>query len=234
MTDSLLCQASDITSVPETELIDLARLGDEPAIRQLIRRHNQRLFRAARSVVRDDAEAEDVVQASYVKAFTRLDGFRGDASFITWLTRIVLNEALERLRRQRPSVPLDGLETGADTAEITAVPALSPSSDPELEVSRNQVRALLEQAIDALPETFRSVFVLRDVQGLNIAETAEQLGIRTETVKTRLHRARGLMRQSLESEFDGAFATLFPFKGPRCLALADRVIDRMRNDQPQP
>lgn len=232
MSLNLQHQPPDPMFAPETALLALARLKDEAAVRELIRRHNQRLFRAARAVVRSDAEAEDVVQASYVKAFTHLDSFRGEARFATWLTRIAINEAMERLRRQRANVTLDRLDAGLDTAKVIAFPALPQPADPEIEVSRTEVRLLLERAIDDLPDPFRSVFVLRDIEGLDIEETAEQLGIRPETVKTRLHRARRHLRATLETQFGSAFATLFPFDGQRCVAMADRVIDQLRRHQP--
>lgn len=233
MSASVQLQASRIAEAEEIDLVALARHQDEGAVRELIRRHNQRLFRTARSVVHSDSEAEDVVQASYVKAFTHLDGFRGEARFATWLTRITLNEALERLRRKRVNVPLDHLDTGAVTAKVIAFPTLPQPADPEMEVSRTEVRVLLERAIDALPDTYRTVFVLRDIEGLDIAETAEQLGIRTETVKTRLFRARRQLRETLESQFGTAFATLFPFDGQRCVAMADRVVAALNLREPR-
>lgn len=158
--------------------------------RTLIQRHNQRLFRAARSILRSDSEAEAVVQASFVIAFTQLDGFRGDAAFSSWVTRIALNEALGRLRTQRPSVGIEHTErqqtqTGG---EIILLPTGSVAY-PETEMSRSQIRTLLERAVDELPPFFRAIVVLHDVRGLDVEETAQHLDLKPETVRTRLHRA---------------------------------------------
>lgn len=205
----------------ETELIAAARNRDEAAIRALIKANNQRLFRVARAVLRDDAEAEDVVQATYVKAFTRLGSFRGDSAFSTWLTRIALNEALSRKRRQRPMMDITTME---DTAEVIAFPGASP----EAETGRRELRDMLSTSIDKLPEPFRLVFVLREIEELDVAETAAFLGIKPETVKTRLFRARRLIREALSERIVPALADVFPFDGVRCTNLADRVIAELR------
>jgi RNA polymerase sigma-70 factor (ECF subfamily) len=205
----------------EPELLAGARAGDETAIRVLIKANNQRLFRVARAVLRDDAEAEDVVQATYVKAFTKLNSFRGGSAFSTWLTRIALNEAFGRKRRQRPTLDITTME---DTAEVIAFPGASP----EAEAGRHQLRGLLAAAIDKLPEPFRLVFVLREIEELDIAETAAFLGIKPETVKTRLFRARRLIRDTLSERIAPALADVFPFDGLRCTNLADRVIAALR------
>ncbi|HEY0854001.1 MAG TPA: sigma-70 family RNA polymerase sigma factor, partial [Devosia sp.] len=152
----------------DDKLVDLARLGGENAIRTLIKRNNRRLFRVARSVLRNDAEAEDIVQATYVKAFTRLDTFRGESRFSTWLTRIALNEALSRKRRRRPGVEiteLDELDQQGGVAFANAPFSLVPPS-ADSEVMRMEMREALEAITDELPEGFRMVFVLRDVEGL--------------------------------------------------------------------
>ena len=181
-------------------LIERARHGDERAIRSLIARHNQRLFRVARAVVRNDAEAEDIVQETYVRAFTRLDSFRGEARLSTWLTRIALNEALGRLRKQRPHASLDVLDTLSPGDRPLAVAAgfSNTIETPEAETVRNQTRGMLEDVVDRLPDPLRIVLVLRDIEGLSTEETAEQLSIRAETVKTRLHRARKQLERILE------------------------------------
>lgn len=225
-----------LAAADDDHLVGLARQRDEAAVRLLIKRHNQRLFRTARSVVRDDAEAEDVVQAAYVKAFTHLDGFRGDAQFSTWLTRIALNEAIARLRRRRPTTDIDALDRGdvRMSAEIIQFPTITPTLDPETEMSRGEVREILERAVDELPQGFRSVFVLRDVHGLSIEETASQLALKPETVRTRLHRARKMLRLAIETQLAGAFSSLFPFDGARCAHMADRVLDELRATGWQP
>lgn len=209
----------------EAALVARARERNEPAVRELIRRHNQRLFRAARAIVRNDAEAEDVVQAAYVSAFTHLGEFRAEAGFSTWLTRIAVNEAIGRLRRRRPTTELDRIDVeSASSAQIIQFPSLQPQTNPESEMSRQEIRQFLESAVDRLPPAFRAVFVLRDVEGLSIEETASFLSIKPETVRSRLHRARKLMRTAIEQQLSGAFASLFPFDGERCIHMADRVV----------
>jgi len=234
--DALRALATDfpaLETLDEPALVDLARRRDEGAIRLIIKRNNQRLFRTARSVVRNDAEAEDVVQETYVKAFTNLAAFRGDAQLSTWLTRIALNEALGRVRRRRPTAALEAVDLEGSRAggRILAFPTSPPASpDPEMEASRGQVRQLLERAVDSLPDGFRAVFVLRDIEGMSMEETAEQLRIKPETVKTRLHRARKLLRARIEEEVTGAFSSLFPFDGRRCASMADRVLNRLAQE----
>lgn len=220
------------SSLSDAALVDLARRRDEQSIRTLIQRHNQRLFRAARAILRSDSEAEDVVQASYVKAFTHLDGFRGDAAFSTWLTRIALNEALGRVRAHRPSVGIEHIEMQQTQTGGEIIPfPMGSISDPETEMSRSEIRTLLEQAVDELPPLFRAVFVLRDVEGLNVEETAYHLDLKPETVRTRLHRARRLLRTSIERRARGSFSSLFPFDGARCASMADRVMQKLSSAQ---
>lgn len=216
---------------PDARLVQLARGKNEGAVRVLVRRYNQRLFRVARSVLRNDGEAEDVVQASYVRAFTHLDTFRGEAQFSTWLTRIALNEAIGRLRRKRPTAGVEALDEymSHPSAEIIQFPSLSPTMDPEIEMSRSEVRELIERAVDELPASFRTVFVFRDIEGLTVEETAEQLGIKPETVKTRLHRARKSLRLAIEARMGSALSSIFPFDGARCVHMADRVVAQLRD-----
>jgi RNA polymerase sigma-70 factor (ECF subfamily) len=185
--------------VSDTELLRLAREGDPAAFRILIRRHDRYLYRIARSVLLDDHEAEDIVQETYVRAFTRLVDFRGDASLSTWLTRIALNEARQRHRRRHRVVSLDILDStsGHPDAQIHRSPMIAPDQDPERATAQHQIRILLERAIDDLPEAFRTVFVMRDVEEASTEETAFVLGIRQQTVKTRLHRARRMLREAL-------------------------------------
>lgn len=213
----------------DDELVALARKRDETAVSALIRRHNQRLFRVARGMVHDDHEAEDIVQETYVRAFTALDTFRGDAAFSTWLTRIALNEANGRLRRKRPMVDLAEVD-GADAhgAEILMFPLSSAEPGPEAETGREQVRRLLEDAVGRLPEPFRLVFILRDVEGLGTEAAANLLSIKPETVKTRLFRARRLLRAEMEKALLPRFSDVFPFAGKRCALMAERVIERLR------
>lgn len=213
----------DHSQSSDAALVALARDGDEDAIRVLVRRYNQRLFRAARAIVHNDAEAEDVVQAAYVNAFTHLDGFRGDAQLRTWLTRIVINEAIGRLRQRRPTAELAAIDAEQGrSAQI--IQFRQPQPDPEAEMARQEARQFLEQAVDALPDIFRAVFVLRDVEGLSIEETAALLDVKPDTIKTRLFRARRMMRTTIEDQLKGEFASLFPFDGARCVHMADRVL----------
>jgi RNA polymerase sigma-70 factor (ECF subfamily) len=210
------------------DLVVLARRGDAAAIRELIRRNNQRLFRAARAVLRDDAEAEDVVQETYVKAFSRLDGFEGRSAFSTWLTRIAINEALSRRRRRRPTADLEAVETAEQRGgELIPFPGAAMALSPEAMAMRGELTGLLEELIDALPTPFRLAFVLREVEGLSTEEVAEQLGIKPATVKTRLFRAKRLLRAAIESRFAQGFAAVFPFDGARCVRMADRVMARL-------
>lgn len=213
----------------DAELVALARGGSEPAVRLLVQRHNRQLFRTARGVMRDNAEAEDVVQEAYVRAFTSLASYRGEASFATWLTRIALNEALGRLRRRRPTGDLSELENaaGSGAASVIMFPMSMATAGPESEADRGHVRRVLERAVDDLPDVYRMVFVLRDVEGLSTEETAERLSIQPGTAKTRLYRARRLLRVAIERTLAPRFSELFPFGGQRCSRLADRVADRV-------
>jgi RNA polymerase sigma-70 factor, ECF subfamily len=211
------------------ELLRLARDGDPAAFRILIRRHDRYLYRIARSVLLDDHEAEDVVQETYVLAFTRLVDFRGDASLSTWLTRIALNEALQRRRRRRRTVHLDVIDAARDRADmqIDRSPMIAPDQDPERATAQHQIRSFLERAIDDLPEAFRTVFVMRDVEDASTEETATLLGIRQQTVKTRLHRARRMLREALGEHIGAALKDAFPFDRPRCDRLVKRVLDQL-------
>ncbi|WDR04532.1 RNA polymerase sigma factor [Devosia rhodophyticola] len=228
---SIVQQQPDIAASvhSESELVEQARLGNETAIRKLIKANNQRLFRIAWGVVRNDSEAEDVVQETYVRAFTHLDGFLGTARFSTWLTRIALNDAIGRVRKRRPMTDLDALENAgmADPGLAALQPISLAPGTADSEVDRTQMRTLLENAISQLPETFRLVFLMRDVEGCSVNETAEQLGLKPETVKTRLHRARQALRRTLTEKIGNSFADILPFDGARCDSMADKVIDRL-------
>lgn len=216
----------DLGQLEDGELVPLARQGDEAAIRCLVRRHNQLLFRVARSMLGSDSEAEDAVQAAYISAFRGLDGFRADARFSTWLTRITINEALSRRRRQRPTVGLEQVDIEG-RSQVIPFPGLD-APDPEAEMSRTEVRTLLEHLIDELPPLFRTAFVLREVEGLDVEEIAERLELQAETVRTRVFRARRLLRGKLEQQLNSSFAGLFPFAGWRCEAMAERVVAGLR------
>ncbi|RWD89434.1 RNA polymerase sigma factor [Mesorhizobium sp.] len=203
----------------------LAREAD--AFRLIIKTHNQRLYRIARGVVRNDAEAEDIVQEAYMRAFASLDAFRGDASLSTWLSRITINEALGRLRKKKRMVAMPE----NPEAQIIRFPLnpsnLNPGDDPERTMAQRQILGLVERATDSLPDVYRSVFVARVIEGLSIEETAEILGIRPETVKTRLHRARALVRKALDDEIGPVLLDAFPFAGRRCDRLTQAVMRRL-------
>ena len=212
--------------VAETRLIDRINAGEESAFRQLMQRYNQSLYRVARAIVSDDAEAEDVLQESYTRAFAAMSGFRGDSSLGTWLTRIVINESRGRLRRRRTvAQAADALKQ--QSATVIGFPAGQPVESPDTHVARAETRMLLEQAIDSLPDVFRPTFILRDIQEFTVEETAEILGVQPETVKTRLFRARRLLRKSLDATLADAVRGSFPFLGKRCERLTEAVLMRL-------
>lgn len=221
-------------ALSDEELIALARERDEDAVRALVQRHNRKLFRIARGVVRDDSEAEDIVQETYVRAFTRLGSFRGESAFATWLARIALNEAFARLRRKHATVEFSDAEMAEPFGggEIIMFPLTPVQTNPEFETGREQVRHFLEHAIDRLPEPFRMVFILRDVEGYSTEETAALLSLRPETAKTRLFRARRLMRAEIAKALSPNLSEVFPFGGRRCSRMADRVVERLRTPEP--
>lgn len=210
----------------DTELVARARARDEAAIRCIMQANNRRLYRIARGILRNDGEAEDVVQETYVRAFTHLDSFRGDSSLATWLARIAMNEALGRLRRQRPNVDWTTLPPGTLEAQIIAFP-LSAPSDPEKTMAQREIQHVVEHAIDDLPEAFRIVFITRVIEGMNVEETADILGLKPETVKTRLHRARAMLRDNVEKKIGPIVMEAFPFAGKRCERLTEAVLLRL-------
>jgi len=220
-----------LLATEEAQLVEAARRREPGAIRQIIRHQNRRLYRIARSILQDDSEAEDVLQEAYARAFTSLDGFRGDARFGTWLARIVMNEALGRLRKRRPTLELSAVnESAGANAQIIRFPNANPELDPETIMARREIHRLLERAIDELPEDFRTVLVARLVEGMSVEETAEPLGILPETVKTRLYRARRLLRREMEDHLGPALGSTFPFAGRRCDRLTDTVLRRLGLD----
>ena len=211
----------------DAELVARARARDEAAIRSIMQANNRRLYRLARGILRNDSEAEDVVQETYVRAFTHLEQFRGDSSLATWLARIAMNEALGRLRRQRASVDLNTLAPGVLEAQIIQFPLSAPSEDPEKSMAQREIQAVVEHAIDELPEAFRIVFITRVIEGMNVEETADILGLKPETVKTRLHRARNMLRENVEKKIGPVVMEAFPFAGKRCERLTDAVVKRL-------
>ena len=220
-------QGAVAESLSDEALVSRARARDEAAVRAITKRYNRRLFRIARSILRNDAEAEDVVQETYVRAFTGLDMFRGDAAFGTWITRIAMNEALGRLRRRRPTVDWETYGANRNEAEIINFPVSAVGSDPEKAMARSEIRTVLEHAIDELPDAFRSVFVARIVEGMSVDETADLFGLQPETVKTRLHRARVLLRAELDKQLGPALTSSFPFGGRRCERMTETIVQRI-------
>jgi RNA polymerase sigma-70 factor (ECF subfamily) len=211
-----------MNELPDLTLVELARKRDEGAIEALMRRYNRRLFRVARSVLRDESAAEDAVQEALIRAFMNLERYEPTGSFGAWLTRIALNEALMLRRRVRPNtVSLDAMDEAALQREQAPVLDESVAFDS---IDAGLARQLLEQAVDALPEVFRTVFVMRVVEQLSINETAASLELKQSTVKTRLHRAHRRLRADLTRRLRTEQINLFDFAGARC----DRIVAAVR------
>jgi len=212
---------------PDLDMVAAAAARDGDALRSIMKTHNQRLYRLARAIVRDNAEAEDIVQEAYVRAFTHLDGFRGDSTLATWLSRIVINEALGRLRKTRRAGRVVVADDPRSQADIIPFPLNASTEDPERAMAQRQILQLVERATDSLPDLYRTVFVARVIEGLSIEETATLLAIRPETVKTRLHRARSLVRKELDAQIGPVLLDAFPFAGRRCERLSAAVLKRL-------
>ena len=216
-----------LTDAAEAELVEAARARDEAAVRELIRRMNPRLFRVARGLAASDADAEEIVQESYLAAFTRLDTFRGDARFSTWITRICLNTARMRGRRARPHEEYDTVTESNGTEDTVLAFPGGGTERPDAALGQRQVRALLEHAVAELPAELRLVFLLREAEGMSTLAIARDLSLNPVTVKTRLFRARQRLRRAIEKRLRGGFDTVFPFGGARCAAMADQVVARL-------
>lgn len=216
------------SDVPDAELARLAIQGDAAPFEAIMRRHNQLLFRTARGIVESDGEAEDVVQEAWIRAWRALSSFRAESKLSTWLTRIAINEALGRLRRNSAQIiPLEAAMRSTDSDTQSALTE-APDRGPERSVQRSQVRALIEERIDLLPEAFRSVFMLRAIEEMSVDEVAEVLAIPTATVRTRYFRARALLREGLAQEMDLAIGEAFSFAGGRCDRIVAYVMARAR------
>lgn len=206
--------------------------NDAAALRAIMQYCNRRLYRIARSIVRDDSEAEDIVQAAYGRAFTNLREFRGESGIRTWLARIALNEALGRLRRRHA----DASQSLQDQEGDKSFSLVDKQPDPERAAAQREIHRLLERAIDHLPQDLRMVLLIRTIEGMTVEETAALLGLRPETVKTRLHRARALLRARLEKDTGPLLTDAFPFDGERCRRLTARVLNRLKlpaGDEPR-
>ncbi len=232
MNASAAIEVGPVRVLSDEDLVGRIVGGDQAALRVLMQRHNQILFRTARSILKNDNDAEDAVQEAWMHAYRAMAGFRSEARLSTWLVRIAVNESLGRLRatnRRAEVIQLDntidgdaiGTETNMDTNE---------SARPEQTAERGQLRRVLEARIDDLPDAFRAVFVLRAVQEMSVEEVAECLGITEATVRTRHFRARAMLREALAREIDFATADAFAFAGERCERITERVFERIERD----
>lgn len=209
-----------LEDLDDAALVERARQRDGAAFWLIIKRHNQRLHRVARAVLDDETEAEDVLQETYMHAFTHLSDFRAEARLSTWLTRIALNEALRRRRLRRSTVALKAIEA-------MEAPFSAHALDPEQAAALDDIRRILERAVSGLAEPYRIVFVMRDVEEMSIEETALLLGLRPQTVSTRLHRARKLLREALQDKLATVFTDTFLFAGAPCDRLTQAVLARL-------
>lgn len=205
----------------DEQVVERVIAGEIELYELIMRRHNQRLYRVVRSILRDDHETEDVMQDAYVRAYEHLRQFERRALFSTWLTRIAVHEALARLRKRNRQQQID---TDKDEGEMFVN---SASDDPEQTTSRTQLGEMLEQALLRLPAQYRTVLMLRDVEEMSTADTAEALSLTEENVKVRLHRGRALVRRDLMSRFGEAAKDAFTFMGPRCDRVVERVLQRL-------
>jgi RNA polymerase sigma-70 factor (ECF subfamily) len=218
---------SDYARLSDADLASRIAARDVAAVRLVTGRNNQRLFRTAWSILKDRSEAEEAVQDGYLKAFNAIGTFAGKSSLSTWLTRIVVNEALSRRRRVQSRSRLLNQQSVLVLEEYREkLMAGSMTQSPEKVLMRRQIAKLLETAIARLPDTFRPVFVLREIEGLSVEDTAEALQIPEETVKTRLFRARRRLQKELDPELCGALSETFHFAGADCVALTNRVLER--------
>jgi RNA polymerase sigma-70 factor (ECF subfamily) len=208
----------------DEEVIERVRAGDTALFEVLMRRHNRRIYRVARAIVKDESEVEDVMQQTYVSAYTHLDQFAGAARFATWLTKIAVNEALARLRQSARLVKID---ENFDPGEEGMKELASDASNPERRAASRELGGLLESSIDQLSHDHRTIFLLREVEGLSTAETAECLGISEELVKVRLHRAKSRLREHIFARVGKAATAAFEFYAPRCDRVVASVFERI-------
>lgn len=220
--------AADYGALTEAELARRCATRERGAIQHVITANNQRLFRAAWSILKCRADAEEAVQAGYMSAFAKIDTFEGRSALSTWLTRIVVNEALGRRRaeqRRRRHLEREGVALLDHYRD--ALMRGSEVASPDVAVAREQIRKLLEKAVDDLPDPFRTVFVLREIEGLSSEETAEVLDVPVATVKTRLFRGRRRLQETLAPEIGAVLGGAFPFAGRECAAMAERVLSAL-------
>jgi len=204
-------------ALPDAEVVRRVQAGDRTLFEVLLRRHDRRVYRTIRAIIRDEDEVEDAMQQAWLQAYLHLGDFQGSSAFSTWLVRIAANEALQRLRRRGTlaQVPITGSEEDV----------MSPGEDPEERASAREAVRLLERAVDALPPHHRLVFMLREVEGLSTADTAAALGIAEDAAKVRLHRARAALRRTLTETVEGSADEAFPFHAPRCNRIVAAVME---------
>jgi RNA polymerase sigma-70 factor, ECF subfamily len=224
------------TNLSDMEIVQRVLAGDEGAFEILMRRYNRPLYRVVRSILKDDAEAEDVLQEAYLLAFRALDKFRGESSLSTWLTRIVVNESIARSRKtaRRAEIIQLGMEPNPDNDRAEGLMNVATTEPPDQAALRAEARLLLERKIDALPDAFRTVFMLRALEEMTVEETALCLAIPEATVRTRYFRARGLLREALSREIDHAYAEAFSFDGARCDRMVTRTLLLLRQIMTSP
>ena len=226
MTFAAMQLKDQLGPIGDVQLVEMAMAGEKQAFISIMRRYNQLLFRTARSILRNDGEAEEALQDGYLRAWRALGTFRADAKLSTWLVRIVANEALGRLRRRHGEViPLDAAMLIPD-ADVQSHFIANADEQPEGAAMREEIRKLLENRIDRLPDAYRTVFMLRAVQEMSVEEVAHALQIPEATVRTRFFRARGLLREGLASEMDMGLNDAFSFDGERCDRIVERTLER--------
>jgi RNA polymerase sigma-70 factor (ECF subfamily) len=216
-------------TLDDAEVIRRVLAGEVELFEVLLRRHDPRVYRTVRSILRDEDEAEDAMQAAWVRAYQHLSEWAGASAFSTWLVRIAANEALGRLRKRARVVPLQGRGEDDDAEGAIMDPR---AEDPEERAAAHEAVRLVERAVDELPPPYRSVYVLRELEQLSTTETAEALGLGEDAVKVRLHRARAMLRRSLGAVIDRAAKDAFPFLAPRCNRLVSRVMAQLLGTPP--
>jgi RNA polymerase sigma-70 factor, ECF subfamily len=212
-------------SLTDVQVVDRVRAGETTLFEILMRRHNQRVYRVARAIVKDEAEAEDVMQQAYINAFSHLGQFEQRSQFSTWLTRITVYEALARRRKRKSEEPFTDFESAEGGEAMQTL--MSTDADPERQAYAHELGRVLEGAVDALPEAYRTVFMLREIEGLSTSETAAGLDLGEEAVKTRLHRARAMIRQSITDQLGAAGREAFQFHATRCDRVVAAVLQRL-------
>jgi RNA polymerase sigma-70 factor (ECF subfamily) len=210
-------------ALTDEEVVNRVRTGDLAMYEVIMRRYNQRLYRVSRAILHDDAEAEDVMQEAYVRAYTHLDQFAGRSTFSTWLTRIAVHEALSRLRSRNRHPQVDVIDYEGEISMNTS----GKSFNPEQNASTAQLREFLEEAVLNLPDSYRTVIMLRDIEELSTAETAEALDLTEDNVKVRLHRGHGMIRDWLFERIGTRAKEAFPFMGVRCVRVVQEVFNRL-------